>query len=370
MEALARAQAHTYDVTLAPAVPGIYAIYARDTEVASTLGLETANDSGLLYVGKAEASLRSRLRDHHGFNGNSTFRVAMIAALKDVLGLGEVCPRFETRQPRATSFGKRPRYADFRLVDEDDEQRLTDWLQSESLVAFLPASSIKGLEDSSLEHLENYLMAEWRPLLNLRGNWAGGNAAVLDRKRRNLTASARTWHERLGPSAAATQQSRSTPTRMDPPQEVRPRASGAARYRRPAAAGRGLGEVRSNLRQLRKVAQDAYAKYGADPQGWSLDRYLEAIDELDQVIKEAERVPAATRARWEAEKRARSKAQPLYFRGRVRISTGGLGFYKSKVGDKGAEWNSTELSEAANTLAAGPLVTIYRATAQVAGISQ
>lgn len=302
MEALARAQARTYEVMLPPAVPGIYAIYARDKKIASTLGLETTNDSGLLYVGKAEASLRSRLRDHYGFNGNSTFRVAMIAALKDVLGLGEVCPRFETRQPRATSFGKRPRYADFRLVDEKDEQRLTDWLQSESLVAFLPASSIKGLEDSSLEHLEDYLMVQWRPLLNLRGNWAGGNAAVLDRKRRILTASARTWHERLGPTAGVTPQVPSAPGRTDAPKEVRRSGgSGPARYRRPAAAGRGLGEVRSNLGQLRKIARDAYAKYGADPQGWSLDRYLEAIDELDQVISDAEGVPAATRARWEAE---------------------------------------------------------------------
>jgi hypothetical protein len=126
--------------------------------------------------------------------------------------------------------------------------------------------------------------------------------------------------------------------------------------------------VKANLLELREQARRAYAKHGADPHGWSLKEYLAAIDELEGAINAAAKVKPNTVARWDAEKLARNKAQPLYFRGRVRIATGGLGFYKSKVGDKGVEWNSTELSEAANTLTAGPLVTIYRATAKAAGV--
>jgi hypothetical protein len=158
-----------------PKVPGLYAIYADDKAIWKPLGLSATNKSGLLYVGKAEDSLASRLGDHYDFNGNSTFRVAMIAVLKEVLGFREVCPRFETRFERATRFGVKPRYSDFRLVTADDEEALTEWLATKTKVAWLKAADVPQATDRlPLEHFEVRLMLDWRPLLNLRDNWGGG----------------------------------------------------------------------------------------------------------------------------------------------------------------------------------------------------
>jgi hypothetical protein len=134
-------------------------------------------------------------------------------------------------------------------------------------------------------------------------------------------------------------------------------------------AERSLPRVRENLDKLREVAREAYEKYETDRDGWTLDDYLEGIDQLDQAIAATEALPSGTRERWEAEKRARNGfAQPLYFRGRLRLATGGLGFFPGKRGDKGVDWDATELSRAADQLAAAPLLEIYRVTAKEAGI--
>jgi hypothetical protein len=370
--ALRRGRSRSYEKASLPQVPGLYAIYARDKDIWKELGLTRTNTSGLLYVGKAEDSLRSRLGDHYDFNGNSTFRVAMIAVLREVLGLGEVCPRFETRYDRATRFGKRPRYSDFRLVAAEDEEALTEWLSTNTSVAWLEGAEVPRRGNRlPLEHFEVRLMLKWRPLLNLRDNWSGGNAAVVNARRKALTAQARQWYAKaLGTSPTPLDVKAAARTTGRPVARSSSMPSRSSRKHSPAIpVSGGLGQVKANLQELRKKARQAYTRYGADPQGWSLKEYLSAVDELEAAIDVAAKVKPTTRDRWEAEKRARNKAQPLYYRGRVRIATGGLGFYKSKVGDKGVEWNSTELSEAANTLAAGPLVTIYRTTAKAAGIS-
>lgn len=131
-------------------------------------------------------------------------------------------------------------------------------------------------------------------------------------------------------------------------------------------AERSLERVYERLDELRDVAREEYERFGSDPDesAWSLDQYLEGVNRLSEAIKTAASLPHDTRARWEAEKNARNGyAQPLYYRGRRRIKTGGLGFFPGKRGDKGTDWEPTELSKAADRIAAEPLRHIYVATA-------
>lgn len=131
-------------------------------------------------------------------------------------------------------------------------------------------------------------------------------------------------------------------------------------------ATRTLEAIHERLDELRDVAKDEYGQHGTDPEGWTLDDYLNGIDRLADAIEAAQALPHGTRARWEAEKNARNGfAQPLYFRGRRRLSTGGLGFFPGKRGQKGVDWEPTDLSRTADRIAAEPLRQIYVATASL-----
>ena len=134
-------------------------------------------------------------------------------------------------------------------------------------------------------------------------------------------------------------------------------------------ANRTLERVAQGLDELRDVARSEYERFGADPEGWSLDDYLKGIDRLGEAIDTASSLRTGTRERWEAEKTARNGfAQPLYYRGRRRLATGGLGFFPGKRGEKGRDWEPTDLSRAADRIAAAPLLEIYRQTAKQAGL--
>lgn len=133
-------------------------------------------------------------------------------------------------------------------------------------------------------------------------------------------------------------------------------------------AERSLERVLERLDELRDVARDEYERIGADPDenAWSLDQYLQGIDRLEEAVETATALPHGSRSRWEAEKNARNGyAQPLYYRGRRRLPDGGLGFFPGKRGDKGIDWEPTELSKAADRIAAEPLRQIYLATASL-----
>ncbi len=131
-------------------------------------------------------------------------------------------------------------------------------------------------------------------------------------------------------------------------------------------AERSLERVLERLDELRDVAREEYERIGddSDPNAWSLDQYLQGVDRLEEAVEAASALPHGSRARWEAEKNARNgHAQPLYYRGRRRLPDGGLGFFPGKRGDKGVDWEATELSKAADRIAAEPLRQIYLATA-------
>lgn len=127
-----------------------------------------------------------------------------------------------------------------------------------------------------------------------------------------------------------------------------------------------LEEVRASLDVLRQVARKTYrgerAGSPTTPR-WTLNDYLQAIDELEEAIAQAAELPPCTHERLTAEKYARNVlAVRLYFRGRICPRTGLIGRFHKKSGEKNIDWAPTELSRQADRLAAEPLRQIYKNT--------
>lgn len=127
-----------------------------------------------------------------------------------------------------------------------------------------------------------------------------------------------------------------------------------------------LAQVRADLDTIREVAKRMYAQepWTADRgDAWTLEDYLACVDELEATIDRILKLPECTRERFEAKKHARNQiAQRLYYRGRAEPKTGRLGAFHTKRGEKGIDWEPTELSRVADRLAAEPLRQIYKAT--------
>lgn len=119
--------------TLVSGVPtggGLYSLRAKSTDAVDQLGLSDAlNEEPLveriLYLGKAEDSLRSRLADTHfatGKTGQSTVRRTLAA----LLGLSPTLRRSRVREPTRKQLMTMS--ANYSIVGPDD-RRLTDWMQ-------------------------------------------------------------------------------------------------------------------------------------------------------------------------------------------------------------------------------------------------
>ena len=128
-----------------------------------------------------------------------------------------------------------------------------------------------------------------------------------------------------------------------------------------------LERVKQDLSKLREVARRVYESHPArsahNEGAWTFADYLAGIDRLEAAVDEALTLPECTRERFLAEKAARNQiAQRLYYRGRIEVKTGRLGVFEKKRGEKGIHWDPTELSRAADRLAAEPLRKIYKQT--------
>jgi len=136
-----------------PDVPGLYAVVAADVlAVQRALGAEVpVGEDGLLYVGKAEGSLRGRdIRTHFGTGktAHSTLRRTFAALLGNALGFEPV---------PVTSAGR------FRLTDPGEEA-LTAWMVDHLRLRVWEAD---GLEKARLASVERGVIKALRPPLNL-----------------------------------------------------------------------------------------------------------------------------------------------------------------------------------------------------------
>lgn len=144
---LAEAEEHV------PAVPGLYAVYG--TRVAWTaLGLNEADSTRPLYVGKAEDSFVSRdLRTHFvsGRTGQSTVRRSFAALLRNSFEL-HAMPRNPRKPSDFDRFGLSP----------GSDERLTTWIWEHLSLAVWPTSG-----DVELINIEGLVVRRLDPPLNI-----------------------------------------------------------------------------------------------------------------------------------------------------------------------------------------------------------
>lgn len=142
-----------------PARAGLYAFHASSTTWGE-LGLVVRHHVRPLYVGKAEASLKSReLATHLAFGGgstpttgSSTLRRSFAALLRDKLDLRAV-PRNKNK----------PAYFSMYSLEPDADARLTAWMHQHLTIAIWE----KPTAPLALMEIERRVLRAWEPPLNL-----------------------------------------------------------------------------------------------------------------------------------------------------------------------------------------------------------
>lgn len=143
-----------------PHAPGLYAVHA-EVGVWRMLGLEERKRDVPLYVGKAEDDLVTRdLKTHFAIGrmdrsttGSSTVRRSFAALLRKPLELSGV--------PRNKS---KPGYFSNYALEDDADDRLTDWMHKHLTIAVWPKPARLDL---TLTEVEKRVLQCWEPPLNL-----------------------------------------------------------------------------------------------------------------------------------------------------------------------------------------------------------
>lgn len=133
-------------------------VYAYCLRTAGALPSITTDGSGILYVGMTEDGLDARNHVNHAHSGFSTFRRSLGAILKGELNLKAL--------PRSSGSSK-SNVRCYRF-DERGEEALTNWMQSNLLVA---QAEVEG----DVAAYEHELISKLQPPLNLKG-WANPQA--------------------------------------------------------------------------------------------------------------------------------------------------------------------------------------------------
>ncbi len=139
-----------------PAVPGCYVLFVRPQAV-SDLVMDISFDSGVLYVGKAETSIEKRVHGSHllsGRSGSSTLRRSLGALLRNQLRL---IPQARSANPEDTR-----RFRNYKF-DDVGEQRLSEWISCNVLVAPVPSATPLATENELISALQPPLcLNKWR----------------------------------------------------------------------------------------------------------------------------------------------------------------------------------------------------------------
>ncbi len=135
-----------------PPTAGCYILFAN-SEGMQHLGLPQENGLSVLYVGKAEDSIRRRVSKTHlvsDRSGSSTLRRSLGAMLLKQLNL--------TPQPRSGNTEDKKRFTNYNF-DSDGEIKLNNWIKTHVFVMPVPNPNPKTAEDQ--------LIADLSPPLNL-----------------------------------------------------------------------------------------------------------------------------------------------------------------------------------------------------------
>ena len=166
MNSLDLSQAQSFADIELPTFPGCYVLVV-DSEGIKELGLNRNARRSVLYVGKAEDNIRNRVNTHLliGGSGSSTLRRSIGALLRENYDLNP--------QPRSENPSDSKRFTNYKF-DNGGEEIITFWIVT--YVCFL------SVESSNPKKTEDYLVSEYRPLLNLTG-WPNPRKAIIMSKR-------------------------------------------------------------------------------------------------------------------------------------------------------------------------------------------
>lgn len=167
-----------------PNAPGLYAVHA-EPNTWRMLGLDGRVPETLLYVGKSEDDLVTRdLKTHfaierrdRSMTDSSTVRRSFAALLREPLELRGV-PRNKSKPGHFSNYA----------LEEDAEDRLTDWMHEHLTLAVWPKPAGLNLK---LGEVEKRVLRRWGPPLNLTVVQAP--LQQLRSARAVMAAEARTW---------------------------------------------------------------------------------------------------------------------------------------------------------------------------------
>lgn len=144
---------------------GVYVLFLIEPFALPSI---TPGPFGVLYVGMTESSLEVRNHFAHEHSGFSTLRRSLGALLKHELQLKAI--------PRSAGPSK-SNITNFRFPD-DDERRLTRWIEDHLAYGFAPVNH-------DVRAVERYLIAELKPPLNLTAlyDWRNPDLAMIRRLR-------------------------------------------------------------------------------------------------------------------------------------------------------------------------------------------
>jgi hypothetical protein len=143
------------DLINLPSKPGIYAIFLNNDTLLNSI----PNCKKLLYLGKAEKSLKSRDYKTHfatGKSGSSTVRRSLGALLKKELNLHAI--------PRSPKETKQDLY-NYKFTEEG-EINLTNWMKQNLLIGFFVYDPSHN-DNISLRDFEGEMLSSTNPLLDL-----------------------------------------------------------------------------------------------------------------------------------------------------------------------------------------------------------
>ena len=143
-----------------PNVPGIYCIKLRHG-ISFPKDYGKIREDGIIYIGKADKSLRKRLWDQElNHNGHATF-FRSIGAMLDL------------RPPKGSLSGSTSRNYEF---NEEDTKYIRFWMRECLMVNFVPVPV------ENIEPIENSLIKKYCPLVNIKGNPQKSRALEVVRK--------------------------------------------------------------------------------------------------------------------------------------------------------------------------------------------
>lgn len=140
---------------------GNYIIVLRETATLPDAKIKpiytTYNGYNVIYTGISSKNLRDRDYEQH-FTGNNAGRSTLRKSLGCLFGYKQI-PRDEKNLTNGKT-----------KFEEKDEKELSNWMQENLLVFFL-----SGTQKNTVEKLEEFLIKEFNPPLNIQKNKDGQN---------------------------------------------------------------------------------------------------------------------------------------------------------------------------------------------------